>query len=317
MPQDSVVAIDLGGSFIKSALVAKDGTILKSAKIPSQVPQGREVVLKNIHSVYAQVHQEGVLGIGIGSPGCVDPQSGIVSATNNIDCINGVSLSDFLYEKTKLPVHIDNDANAAAKGEYLFGIGSQEDKYNLLAITLGTGVGGGLILEGVPYRGRNFYAGEFGHVNYIPNGAQCSCGKRGCIEAYSSATAILANAHSMQKHGLNTQLKKFSYDEIDVKLICELAHKGDILCHSLIYEAAQALGTVIGSIINLLNLDCVVVGGGVAAAGEILFNPLCLYAERQTLPLAYKNCEIGPSLLGDDAALLGNAASIWLDIEQG
>ena len=308
-----IAAIDIGGTFIKSALVDSEGRIHKREKTPTQACESKEIVLGNLRTAFDKVYEADVFGVGMGSPGCVDPKKGTVSAVENIPCLSGLCLTDFLKDKHELPVVIDNDANNAAKGEYLFGAGQQ--KRNFLGITLGTGVGGGLVLDGHFHRGLNNYAGEIGHMTYIPDGAACTCGKRGCLEAYASATAIIRSAHSMLKRKLPTKLSEHDPKEIDSKLICDLAKKGDLLSASIIQDLAKALGTVLGTAINLLNLECVVVGGGISAAGDILFRPLQLYTSRHALPMAYEQCSILPSKLGNDAGLLGCAASVLMDGE--
>ena len=306
-----IIAIDIGGTFIKSALLDSEGKIHKREETPTQANESKEVVLANLRSAFDKVYESDVCGVGLGSPGCVDPEKGIVSAVDNIPCLSGLCLSDFLKDKNNIPVVIDNDANNASKGEYLFGAGQK--KKNFLGVTLGTGVGGGLILDGHFHRGVNNYAGEIGHMTYIPDGAPCTCGKRGCLEAYASATAMIRSAQSIIKRKLPSALTQHDPKEIDSKLICDLAKEGDALCLSIIHDVAKALGVVLGAAINLLNLECVVIGGGISAAGDILFTPLCLYASRHALPMAYEKCTILPSKLGNDAGLLGCAAAVLMD----
>ena len=309
-----ILAVDIGGTFIKSALIDSEGKIYKREKTPTQAQESKEVVLANLKKAFDKVYEPGVSGLGLGSPGCIDPKKGSVNAVENIPCLNGLSLTDFFKREYKIPAAIDNDANNAAKGEYLFGAGQK--KRNFMGLTLGTGVGGGLVLDGSFHRGVNNYAGEIGHMVYIPDGAPCTCGKRGCLEAYASATAIIRSAQSMLKRGLPTKLKKHDPKEIDSKLICDLAKEGDAICLSIIQDVAKALGVVLGSAINLLNLECLVLGGGISAAGDVLFEPLRLYASRQTLPMAYERCTILPSKLGNDAGLLGCAASALMPEEE-
>ncbi len=308
-----IVGIDVGGTSIKSALVNSAGDILKRADVPTQACEEKSVVLQNIKTAFEKVQDADVVGVGLGAPGCVNPKTGIVSAVDNIPCLNNLCLIDFLENTNyaQLPVVIDNDANNAAKGEYFFGPG--RDKKNFMGITLGTGVGGGLILDGNFYTGCNNYAGEIGHMTYIPDGMACNCGKRGCLEAYASAIAMIRSAKSMMKRNLNTRLKELPVDTIDVKKISDLAREGDDLCRSILFDAGKALGTVLGTAINLLNLEYIIVGGGIASAGELLFSPVQLYASRHSLPLAYERCTIVASKLGNDAGLLGCVASILME----
>ncbi|MCB1319247.1 MAG: ROK family protein, partial [Leptospiraceae bacterium] len=227
-----------------------------------------------------------------------------------IPCLNGVSVTAEIKKNYDLPVYIDNDATNAAKGMYRFGAG--RGSAHMIGITLGTGVGGGIILHGQVHRGIINYAGEIGHITYIPDGMSCTCGKRGCLEAYASATAIVRSAQSILKRQIPSRLQKYPPDEITARVVCDEARKGCSVSASIIQDAGKALGVVIGGVINLLNLDRVVIGGGLAAAGEVLMEPVRLYASRHALPLAFERCEIVAGRLGNDAGLLGCAASVLM-----
>ena len=154
-------------------------------------------------------------------------------------------------------------------------------------------------------------------MTYIPDGMPCNCGKRGCLEAYASATAVIRSAKSMLKRSMKTKLAEHDPNDIDAKLVCDLAKEGDRMCQLIIYDVAKALGTVLGTVTNLLNLESIVIGGGMADAGDILFEPLRLYAARHTLPMAYPHCKISHSLMGNDAGLLGCAASVLMGQKKG
>ena len=309
---EPIVAVDLGGTAIKSALVSVDGRILSRAETPTQADTSRERVIENIINAVKQVHPGRVRGIGIGSPGWVNGETGEVNWIENIPVLNGVSLTDPVRQAFDCPVFIDNDATNAARGEFTFGAG--RGARNLLAITLGTGVGGGLILNGEVFTGGIHYAGEIGHMTYIPEGMACSCGKRGCLEAYASATAIRRAARSIRKRRIQSRLLEMDEAEVDARMVCDLARAGDEACRSIVTEVGTALGVVLGSVINLLNLDRVVIGGGVAAAGEILFEPLRLYASRHALPYAFDCVEILPARLGNDAGAAGSAALVLMNL---
>ena len=303
----TVIAIDIGGTLIKSALVSSDGKILKSKKTPTQASESRDIITSNLREAFDKVYESSAIAVGIGSPGCVDPKTGIVDAVDNIPALSGLCLTDFLKGHKEIPVMIDNDANNAAKGEYLFGIG--KGTKNFMGITLGTGVGGGLFLDGRFYRGTNNYSGEIGHMTYIPDGLSCACGKNGCLEAYASGPAMVRSAKSMLKRNFNTKLSKHKVDAITPELICKLADQGDRLSMSIVHDVARALGIVLGTATNLMNLECIAVGGGISLAGDVLFQPLGIYAARHTLPRAYECCIIKPSEIGNDAGLLGCAAT--------
>lgn len=306
-----IAAVDLGGTFIKSALIRADGEVLKKAKTPTRAEEDQDTVIVQLLRAIEEIYVPEVIGIGIGSPGCVNPHSGEVNWIQNIPALNGVNLRSAVQRKFEITVHIDNDATNAARGQYLYGAGKQA--VAMLGITLGTGVGGGLVLNGKVYRGVINYAGEIGHITYIPDGMVCTCGKRGCLEAYASATAIVRSAESMLTRRIPSQLKEIPPQELTARLVCDLARTGDEVCQSIVQDAGKALGVVIGGAINLLNLDRVIIGGGLAAAGDVLFDEIRLYASRHSLPLAFERCEILPDHLGNDAGIMGSAAMVLME----
>lgn len=310
---DSIIAVDLGGTNIKSALLTGAGELIRKESTPTGGAAGKERVIENILEAVRRVAAPGrrLAGIGIGSPGWVNCETGEVNWIENIPALNGVNLVAAVGAVCDCPVYIDNDATNATRGEFLFGAG--RGAKNFMGVTLGTGVGGGLILDGRVFTGSIHYAGEIGHVTYIPEGMACSCGKRGCLEAYASATAIRRAALSIQKRRIGSKLLNVSPEDLDARLVCDLAREGDEACRSIVYEAGGALGVVIGGVINLLNLDRVAIGGGVAAAGEILLEPVRLYASRHALPYAFECAQILPADLGNDAGLYGAAALVLMN----
>lgn len=308
-----VVAIDLGGTAIKAGRVNPGGVIEARTSRPTQSEAGAQRVLENIAAAAQSVMSKDTRAIALGSPGHVVPATGVVSWIENIACLNGVSLTDALADRFSLPVFIDNDATNATRGEFLFGAG--RSAICLLGITLGTGVGGGLIVDGRVMRGVSNYAGEIGHMTYIPDGMACTCGKRGCLEAYASATAIIRSARSIQKRGIRSALLDVPTEDLDARRVCDLAREGDDVSEQIVAEAGKALGVVIGGAINLLNPDRVVIGGGVAAAGKVLLDPIRLYASRHALPLAFDDCRIELGEIGNDAGLVGAAAIAFMEAD--
>ena len=306
-----MVAVDLGGTSIKAALVTSDGTIQKRAAVPTEASAGRQRVLDLLINAVEQVLVPEARAIGLGSPGQVDPATGEVNWVENIPCLNGTNIRDPIARQFGLPVQIDNDATNATRGEYLFGSG--QGTKMLLGVTLGTGVGGGIIQDGHVLRGVSNYAGELGHMTYIPDGMACSCGKRGCVEAYASATALTRAARSIQKRKIPSRLLDVAPEELDARAICDLARAGDEVSAQLVEEVGKALGVVLGSVINLLNPDCIVIGGGVAAAGDILLEPIRQFASRHALPISLGACRIELGRTGNDAGLLGAAAIVFMD----
>ena len=310
-----VIAIDIGGSFIKSALVNSQGKILLSKKIETGNNFGLEVVLNNIVKAIEEVYEKGVSAIGIGLPGLINIEDPSKNILNNIPALNGFDLKKFLESKFGLETKIDNDANNATKGEFLFGEHTKNSK-NFMIVVLGAGVGGGLILERKFYKGSNNFSGEIGHTVYIRNGKECTCGKFGCIEAYASATSIRKSALYYKKLNLNTELNNYKNEDIDAKLVFDLVRRKDIYCKYIIEEVADALATCISTAINLLNLDCVVIGGQLSIAGNLLLDPILFYLNRDTIPLSYKNCKVEMSELGNNAGLYGSAILVLPELDK-
>ena len=305
-----IIALDIGGTAIKSALISTDGTILKNQSLPTDAGKGLQHILNRLKESIQSVFSTEAAGIGVGVPGCVDPDTGMVQWIENIPELNECRIVEHIQNQFQLKTVVDNDANNAARGEFFFGSG--KGSRNMLAITLGTGVGGGLFLNEKIHRGSTHYAGEIGHMVSVPDGAKCSCGKYGCLEAYASATAIRDRALAEKKRGLSPGLNGLSENMVDVEKVFLLAKEGDDVCKNIIFEAGRALGIGIGNVINLLNLDSVVVGGGMAAAGDALLSTVKTYAARASLPISYRNCKIVAGKLVNSAGVLGAAALLLM-----
>lgn len=314
------IGVDLGGTNIKAGLVSKNGEILKKIEVPTEAQKGRDTVLTNIKTAiktlieFAQNNNYSpIIGIGMGCPGAIDSEQGIiVKGIENIPSLNGFHIAKFLYETFGLPAFIDNDANNAGRGELLFG--SARGYKNVICLTLGTGIGGAIIINGELYGGAVNYAGEVGHMVLIPDGLQCTCGKFGCWEAYASATAMIKKAISAKKREIPTKLKNYPDEEINAKLIVDLAKEGDDFAKSIVEETARYLGIGIASLVNILNPELVVVGGGVAQAGDILFKPMEYWAKINMMPRARESVKIVPAMLGNDAGILGSTALVIMKL---
>lgn len=307
-----IVGIDLGGTSIKGGLVDVNGKILRRTSLPTEAHKDKETVFGNIKKVISELITDECIGIGMGSPGCINTQTGqIVGNIQNIPALNGFPMGERLNQEFGLPAFVDNDATNAVKGEFLFGAG--RGYRNILCITLGTGIGGGLILNGKVFHGTNDFAGEVGHMILVPSGKTCNCGNNGCFEMYSSATAMIKRAEDYMNKKVPSSLLDYKTTEVTAKLISDLAQDGDVVCQDILWEAAHYIGLALGNISNLLNLDCIIIGGGVAAAGDILFKHVEMFTQKYSIPFIYEQLTIVPAQLGNDAGIYGSAAMVLLE----
>ncbi len=301
------LGIDLGGTAIKVGLVSREGKLLKSFQVPTKAEShDRQVIVDNLKTAIrsAMEGEERVLSIGIGVPGGVDKKHGMIRFMPNIQPLENYALAEDLEKSFGMPVAIDNDANNAARGEYIFGAGKKYQDFVL--ITLGTGIGGGIFIRGDIYGGVANFAGEVGHMKIVPEGRACGCGLNGCWEAYGSATAMIKRAKGLVAMGKRTSLS--SVNEINAKVIFDEAKKGDEIALEVVEEACHYIGIGIANLIHLFNPEAVIVGGGVSHAGDFLFERLRRYASLYTKTEMFETCEIVPAVLVNDAGVMGSAA---------
>lgn len=306
---DFAIGIDLGGSHITTALVEQNGRIKARKKVTfSKAPNGKQGLRLISKLITYLIHNSSLIthncqGIGLACPGGVDAERGIVLADSpNLIGWKGTKVKQKLEKALKIPVFIDNDANLAAWGEKCWGAG--KGAKNLICLTLGTGVGGGIIIDNKIYQGSHFYAAEIGHMNVDPNGPDCSCGQPGHLEALVSAPAIVQSYNATMLKYVNVKTLKHS----NAKTIFNAARKGDKTALKVVNQTAQYLGIACASLINIFDPEIVVIGGGVANAGEILFKPLRQVVKASIMKHPYRKPLIVPAKLGEDAGLLGAAA---------
>lgn len=308
-----IVGVDVGGTAIKMALITPDGELVAKTQDATPVAQGEDGIIQKIADMMQQlVRQQGctteqVKGIGVGVPGPIDAQSGIVHQAVNLHWRKPVPLKEKLETLTGLPVAIDNDANTAALGEMWRGAG--QGAKDLVVVTLGTGVGGGVILDGKVIHGINGVGGEIGHITMTPgSGSICNCGKTGCLETYTSATAIIREGRLAAANGASPILTNVlaANGDIRAKDVLEAAHAGDPAALSIVDQVALYLGLALSHLAIVLNPAKFVIGGGVAAAGEILFSRVRDSFAR-FVPFTYvvESTEIIPATLGNDAGFYG------------
>lgn len=316
MNDELIIGIDLGGTNIKGALLDDAGSILHKTQAATLANTGPEAVAGRISGLIghlealAAAENKKVAGVGIGVPGLPDAKTGTVVFAPNLHWHN-VPLVEYLRRETALPVYLENDANVAALGEQWRGAG--RGSVNMVMVTIGTGIGGGIILNGRLYIGTNGSAGEIGHTVIDPNGPLCSCGRKGCMETLTSATAMIRMAREAIDRGCDTELAK--PENLEARDIVMAAQSGDVTASDIINTAAGYLGMGLGNLINIINPDTIVVGGGVSRAGETLFKPLREAARAWSLPAPGTVVKIVPAELGNDAGSIG-AARLVLDFSK-
>jgi glucokinase len=309
-----VLAFDLGGTKFAFGVVAENGEVLGSDKIETLAKQGPEQAIQRVNLAAQSLLQKlnikpaELIGIGIASPGPLDVSKGCVDGSPNLPGWSGYSIEKGLSTFFSLPARIDNDANAAALGEYKFGAG--KNKKNMVYITVSTGLGGGVIVDGRLMRGANGNAAELGHLTLNINGPACPCGANGCFEMYASGTAIARRTREAIEAGARSQILNLagSLEEITTHHILAALQKEDELAKKIWNETTEYLGRGLAVVINTFNPELIVVGGGVTAAGDLLFTPVREKALRYAFPRLAAVCSIVPAGLGSNVGVVGAAA---------
>jgi glucokinase len=317
MTEKWIVGVDLGGTTTKLAFINTYGEIVhKWEIITDKTNDGKNIIINIAKAIDQRLQEidltkEKLIGIGMGAPGPVDTRSGVIYNAVNLGWKNHFPLRDMLEVETSLPAVIDNDANCAALGEMWKGAGNGAK--DLVCITLGTGVGGGVIANGQIVQGISGAAGEIGHITSIPvNGALCNCGKTGCLETIASATGIVRIATDKLKNVTEIgELKKIFQKEgiVSAKNVFDCARNGDKIATGVIDEVSFYLGLALANIANTLNPEKMVLGGGVSKAGEVLLNPIKENFNKYSFPRVKESTDITIATLGNDAGVIGAA---WL-----
>lgn len=303
--------VDLGGTSVNIGLVTPEGEIVVSRNLPSQVEKGTEWVVGRIVTVIQEIAENSdpplrIRGVGVGVAGLVNARSGVLKEATNFPGWRNVPLAMLLSRRLRLPVFMDNDANVAALGEYSFGAG--RGYAHMLMVTLGTGVGGGLILDGMIYRGADGAAGEFGHMTIDKNGVLCACGRRGCVEAYVGTRGIVREALERRGQFPESPLQRYDAAELTPKLIYEHAVRGDQASIAVFRAVGEYLGIALGNVANLLNIQLVVIGGGVALAGDLLLESARLKLRESALNWGDNDVLVALAQLGERAGVVGAAS---------
>ncbi len=314
-----IVGVDVGGTNVVVGTVPDGGGPLYGLrKEPTAVPEGPDgVVAQIVRMVKASIDDSrvsfsanlSVVGAGIGSPGPLDTKSGVVLTTPNLGW-RDFPLRDRVSEALGVTATLDNDANCAIFGEWWQG--AARGAQHVIGLTIGTGIGGGIVIDGHIYHGTSDIAGEFGHMTIDPSGRRCGCGNYGCLEAYASGPAIAKRAVEGIEAGETSQLPTYvdgNLQAITAQVVYEAAHAGDEYALEVVTETARVLGAGIASLINIFNPEVVVICGGVTLAGERLFTPLEKEVKRRAFRHAVDVCRIVPGALPGTAGVYGAIAS--------
>ena len=307
------IGIDVGGTFVKAGIVDENGNIVADGKIASECDKGGNKLAENAATLVMRlleksgISKDQIVGAGMGFPGFIDSKNGIVVYSNN------VRLSDFpvveiMQEKLGLKVKVANDANVAALGEKMFGAGKE---YNdMVMITLGTGVGAGIIIDGKLFEGNRSAGAEIGHMLLVHGGEQCTCGRKGCFEAYSSATALIRDTRrAMQNHKDSLMWEIGSIDNVTGKTPFDYA-KRDKYAAEVVNNYIEMLGSALTDIANIFRPEAIIIGGGVCAQGDNLIVPLKQKIQSELFGADFGSPEVVLRIaeLGNKAGLLGAAA---------
>ena len=311
------IGIDIGGTSIKGAAVDSNGRVYEKFSMPFIKGEPGEITIRKLAEIvkeyiYAQSLEKKIVGIGIGSPGTLDIKNGIVNYANNLGW-NELHVADIMHETLPYPIRLTNDANAASLGEAKFGAGKAYE--TIIMLTLGTGVGGGIIINGKLFEGNEGKGGELGHTVIVADGEPCTCGRKGCLEAYASATALIRETKKAMQANKRSMMWKIcpDIDMVGGKVSFEAAKNGDEAANKVIDNYVKYLGEGILNFCNIFRPNVIVLSGGVANAGPFLFDKVNEHIKERNY--GYKSTpevKVVPAELGYDSGKIG-AAALFFD----
>lgn len=311
------IGIDLGGTFVKAGVVDENCNIVAKASVDSADVAGdaekvadRMVECARQALANANLTMDDVESIGIGTPGSVDPNTGMIIYANNLNFLN-TPMRQYLEARTGKKIYLENDANVAAYGEVL--AGAAKGYNDAIVITLGTGVGGGIIIDGKIYSGFNHFGGELGHAVIVKGGRQCTCGRKGCLEAYSSATALIKMTQEAMEANKDSKLWEVAktLEEVNGKTAFDAMRLGDPVGAEVVNQYIQYLGCGLANFVNIFQPEILLIGGGISKEGETLLAPLREILKEETYGISgVKSTTLKTCALGNDAGTIG-AAFLW------
>ncbi len=305
--KEIVLAADLGGTNLRMAAVDRDGKILYRTKRTTPRDSAQDIVnsiVESANECREKIEKNcEIKSIGVAVPSGINYENGLIIKAPNVPCLDGFRMSAAILSELNLPVVLENDANAYAIGEQTFG--AAKGFSSAIAVTLGTGVGGGIILDSKILRGIDGMAGEIGHITVEPFGVSCACGGRGCVEKYSSATAIVRLARELENQYPNSSLQNKT--RLSSEDVFEAGMKGDELALEVFRQMGFYLGVALASLINCLNPEVIVIGGGASAGWNLFINHVNDQIKTRSYRVSGERAKIVKAVCGDDAGILGVA----------
>jgi len=316
--QQFVLAVDLGGTKTIVAIVLPNGKIISRKYYLTMADEGTPAVLNKLSSAInrsiaqARLKNVELIGIGIAAAGILNTTKGIVTTSPNIPGWHNVQLRDVISARSGLATYLINDASAAALGEHRFGAGRGFD--NILYLTVSTGIGGGIIINGELYSGANGCAGELGHMTIEANGPRCHCGNYGCLEALVSGWAIAGEAAARINQGESSSITELFHgklENITAEMVATAAKVDDRLACDIVAKAANYLGIGLANLVNIFNPELIVIGGGLSKMGNMLLNPAEKMIKERAFRLPSQSVRVVRANLGSNAGIIGAAAYVY------
>jgi glucokinase len=309
------LGVDLGGTSVKIGIVSEEGKISRKLSVESRAAEGPDAVVEQIKKGIKEIldkSKKKIYEIGIGAPGVVSVKKGTVQNPPNFPGWGKVNLGKMIEKEFDKRVYVENDANAAAIGELIFGAGKKYDSF--IMVTLGTGVGGGVIIDRKIYRGEFGAAGEIGHLTIDHEGPQCNCGSKGCIEAYVGNNYLVSRIKKELPDHRGSKIWGLidnDLEQLTPKIIDTASEAGDLYAQSIVKKMGYYIGCALASVSNLLDISTFIIGGGVSGFGKPLFDSIKETAASRVLTPLRERIEVHPAKLKNDAGIKGASALVF------
>ena len=313
------IGIDIGGTNTVFGFIDRDGNCLTENSIPTQKHAKVEDYLQELFSEIDDLRSGygedlSVIGIGIGAPNG-NFYNGTIEYAGNLRWDGVIELKKMVQDHYNLPVFVTNDANAAAIGEMIYG--GAKDMKNFMVITLGTGLGSGIVVNGEVLYGHDGFAGEIGHMLVRPGGRECGCGRKGCLETYVSATGVKRTVYKLlAKHLDDSELRDVAFNQLNAKMVNEAAGRGDKIAIETFAYTGKMLGLALANAVSVTSPEAIFLFGGLAKAGDFIFKPTYQHMEDNMLKIFKDKVQLLPSALDSNAAILGASALVWKELKK-